>query len=70
MASAVGVHDGGDSFAGIRSAWAIELHTHQPLIPAGGERLRTAPLIGNLQYMCEHLDCALEHLEQAPGQLG
>jgi hypothetical protein len=27
---------------------------HQPLIPAGGDDLRTAPLISNLQYMAEH----------------
>jgi hypothetical protein len=51
-----GGHDGGDRFAGIRSACAIALHMHQPLIPAGGEDLRTAPLIGNLQYIFEPKD--------------
>jgi hypothetical protein len=51
-----GGHDGGDPFGGIRSACAIALHMHRPLIPAGGEDLRTAPLIGNLQYMFEHPD--------------
>jgi Domain of unknown function (DUF4160) len=38
-----GGHDGGDRFAGSRSACAIALHMHRPLIPAGGEDLRTAP---------------------------
>lgn len=38
----------------IKSAAAIALHMHQPLIPAGGENLRTAGLISNLQYMMEH----------------
>jgi hypothetical protein len=47
----------GDSripFDRIRSACAIALHMHQPLIPAGGAELRTAALISNLQYMVEH----------------
>jgi len=38
---------------GIRSACAIALHAHQSLIPAGGEQLRAAQLIGNLHYMLE-----------------
>jgi Glycosyl hydrolase family 57 len=46
--------DPGDPFAGIDSAYAIALHMHQPLIPAGGDDLRTARLISNLQYMEEH----------------
>ena len=41
-------------FVRIRSACAIALHMHQPLIPAGGDDLRTAALISNLQYMMEH----------------
>ena len=41
-------------FARIRSAAAIALHMHQPLIPAGGDDLRTAAMIGNLQHMMEH----------------
>jgi hypothetical protein len=41
-------------FDRIRSACAIALHMHQPLIPAGGAELRTAALISNLQYMAEH----------------
>jgi len=42
---------GGIDFGAIRAASAIALHQHQPLIPAGGEDLRTAALISNLQYM-------------------
>ncbi|EXJ14524.1 glycosyl hydrolase family 57 [Imhoffiella purpurea] len=42
---------GGVDFGSIRAACAIALHQHQPLIPAGGEDLRTAALISNLQYM-------------------
>ncbi len=38
----------------VRSAAAVALHMHQPLIPAGGPDLRTAPIISNLQYMMEH----------------
>jgi hypothetical protein len=48
-----GTRESGDPFAGIQAAWAIALHTHQPLIPAGGEQLRTAQLTGNLQYLFE-----------------
>jgi hypothetical protein len=38
----------------IRSACAIALHMHQPLIPVGGADLRTAAIISNLQYMMEN----------------
>ena len=41
-------------FGRARSAVAIALHMHQPLIPAGGADLATAAIIGNLQYMMEH----------------
>jgi Glycosyl hydrolase family 57 len=51
----------GDPFAGIDSACAIALHMHQPLIPAGGDDLRTARLISNLQYMFEHPDIGDNH---------
>jgi hypothetical protein len=51
-----------DAFAGIDSAFAIALHMHQPLIPAGpGGDLRAAGLIGNLQYMDEHRDIGDNH---------
>ncbi|MGZ6855408.1 MAG: hypothetical protein ACXVGC_15325 [Mycobacteriaceae bacterium] len=48
--------DAGDPFAGIQSAFAIGLRMHQPLIPAGGQQLRTAALISNLRYVFEHPD--------------
>ena len=40
-------------FARVRSAFAIALHMHQPLMPAGGGDLRTAAIISNLQAMME-----------------
>lgn len=40
--------------AGIRSACAVALHMHQPLIPAGGDDLTRARLISNLEYMRDH----------------
>lgn len=48
-------------FDRIRSACAIALHMHQPLIPAGGDDLRTAALISNLQYMREHAGVGDNH---------
>jgi hypothetical protein len=39
--------------AGVDSAFAVALHKHQPLIPAGGPDLRTAAVVGNLQWMLE-----------------
>lgn len=48
-------------FGRIRSAYAIALHMHQPLIPAGGDDLRTAAIINNLQYMMEHPDIGDNH---------
>jgi hypothetical protein len=51
-----------DPFAGIASAFALGLHMHQPLIPAGpGRDLRAARLISNLQYMDEHRDIGDNH---------
>ena len=44
----------GVDFGQVRSACAIALHMHQPLIPAGGGDLRTAEMISNLQHMKEH----------------
>lgn len=45
-------------FARARSAFAIALHMHQPLIPAGGVStlgdLRTAEVISNLRHMMDH----------------
>jgi len=45
---------GNIDFGRIRSACAIALHMHQPLIPAGGGDLRTAAMISNLQQMMEN----------------
>ena len=52
---------GGARFDDIDSAFAIALHMHQPLIPAGGPDLRTAPLISNLKWMLEHKDIGDNH---------
>jgi hypothetical protein len=41
-------------FAQINSCFANALHMHQPMIPAGGDDLRTARVISNLQAMMEH----------------
>ena len=48
------LHDSGIDFGRVRSACAIALHMHQPLIPAGGGDLRTAEIISNLQYMMDN----------------
>ncbi|MDG5814409.1 hypothetical protein QA601_04925 [Chitinispirillales bacterium ANBcel5] len=42
------------NFNSIKSACAIALHMHQPLIPAGGSDLSSAELISNLQHMMEN----------------
>ncbi len=41
-------------FGSIKSAFAVALHMHQPLIPAGGGDLRTAAIISNLKYMMDN----------------
>jgi hypothetical protein len=46
--------ESGIDFSRIRSAFAIALHMHQPLIPAGGTDLRTAAVISNLKYMMDN----------------
>ncbi len=53
--------ESGDPFEGIQSAFAVGLHMHQPLIPAGGDQLQTARLISNLRYMGEHPDLGDNH---------
>ena len=45
--------ESGIDFSRIGSAFAIGLHMHQPLIPAGGADLRTAGIISNLRQMME-----------------
>ncbi|MBN1361674.1 MAG: hypothetical protein JW993_13845 [Sedimentisphaerales bacterium] len=46
--------ESGIDFGRIKSAYAVALHMHQPLIPAGGNDLRTAEVISNLQHMMEN----------------
>jgi hypothetical protein len=48
-------------FANIRSCFAIALHMHQPLIPAGGDTLQTARIISNLKYMMDHPEIGDNH---------
>ena len=42
------------------STFAVALHMHQPLIPAGGD-LRSAPVISNLAWMMDHQDIGDNH---------
>ncbi len=48
-------------FGRIRSAAAIALHMHQPLIPAGGAEIRTAAIISNLKYMMDNPNIGDNH---------
>jgi len=41
-------------FGRAKSAFAIALHMHQPLIPAGGSDLSTAEIISNLKHMMDN----------------
>ena len=43
--------EGSIDFGTVKSAVAIALHMHQPLIPAGGSEIRTAKIISNLEDM-------------------
>lgn len=52
---------GASGFGEINSAFAIALHMHQPLIPAGGPELRTAQMISNLQWMLGNPDIDDNH---------
>ena len=45
----------------IDSAFAVALHMHQPLIPAGGADLRSAPIVSNLEWMMDHQDVGDNH---------
>ncbi len=59
-----GLGDGRDGAAWLGeldAAFAIALHMHQPLIPAGGGDLRTAPLVSNLKWMMDHQDVGDNH---------
>jgi hypothetical protein len=44
----------GIDFGRIKSCFANALHMHQPMIPAGGNDLRTARVISNLQAMMDN----------------
>ena len=48
------LNESGIDFGRIRSAAAIALHMHQPLIPAGGSDLSNAEIISNLKYMMDN----------------
>jgi len=52
---------GVSGFGEINSAFALALHMHQPLIPAGGPELRTAQMISNLQWMLDNPDSGDNH---------
>ena len=51
-------------FSRIRSGFAIALHMHQPLIPAGGPDLKTAEIVSNLQDMMDHQNIGDNHNAQ------
>ena len=48
-------------FDQLNSGFANALHMHQPLIPAGGDDLREASVISNLQDMMDHPDVGDNH---------
>jgi len=48
-------------FSRIKSGFAVALHMHQPLIPAGGPELHTAEIISNLEYMMHHQNIGDNH---------
>lgn len=48
------LRESGIDFGRIKSAFAIALHMHQPLILGGNGNLSTAPVISNLQYMMDN----------------
>ncbi len=53
--------ENGIDFDRIRSAFAIGLHMHQPLIPAGDGDLKTAGVISNLKFMADHPEIKDSH---------
>ncbi|HEY3837820.1 MAG TPA: hypothetical protein VGL72_14665 [Bryobacteraceae bacterium] len=55
------LNESGIDFGRLRSACAIALHMHQPLIPAGGSDLRTAAVISNLKDMMDHPNIGDNH---------
>ncbi len=53
--------ESGIDFDRARSLFANALHMQQPLIPAGGDDLRTAQVISNLQHMMDHPEVGDNH---------
>jgi hypothetical protein len=51
----------GFDFGRLRSAAAIALHMHQPLIPAGGHDLGSAAIVSNLNYMMDNPNVGDNH---------
>src|SRR5688572_5115654 len=47
--------------AGVKSACAVALHMHQPLVPLGGNELTSAGLISNLQHMLDNPESGDNH---------
>ncbi len=58
---AVFLTDNHVDFSRVRSAAAIALHMHQPLIPAGGADLHTAIIVSNLKYMMDNPNVGDNH---------
>jgi hypothetical protein len=44
----------GGGFNGAKAVFAVALHMHQPLIPAGGPDIKSAAVISNLKDMMDH----------------
>jgi hypothetical protein len=66
IASAMGhnqvfLPDSGIDWDNLKSAYAIALHMHQPIVPNPDQELTTAEEIGYLQYMMEHPDVGDNH---------
>jgi len=53
--------DSGVAWPNVKSASAIALHMHQPLIPDPDEDLERAEIISNLQYMMDHQNVGDNH---------
>jgi hypothetical protein len=57
----ISLPESGIDFGNVKSAFAIALHMHQPLIPAGGDNLSTAEIISNLKHMMDNPGIADNH---------
>jgi hypothetical protein len=54
-------HRGYIDIGNVESAFSIALHMHQPLVPAGGDHLPTARVIGNLEAMLRNTGSGDNH---------